>query len=160
MTHEKDGGFVKRTQLENKVKGTDKCSLIAVPVENLRRPEVVQVHDINDFTAKFAKSFEFNLRNTDGTLEKEKVKIEKYEDIELDVIAGQSSVLNRQEMEKDFLSRFIEEWKYNPAFKAQFSEILTDENRKKQVITFLSEIRNSLHKNETPTPLLDFLNNI
>ena len=70
------------------------------------------------------------------------------------------AVLKGQQIEREFLYRFLEEWKYNQAFKTQFRELLNNPARKEQMVLALNEVTKAIKGNETPNSLFDFLNNI
>ena len=153
------GGNVVKAESKAAAENVPKCCMVTVGIEGTRKPETFAAKNMDEFVAKVPKTFTTELRKSDGSTSKEKLEISKFEDIGLDAINQNSEVLKGQQIEKNFLYRFLEEWRNNPAFKSQFLSIISDPKRKQQVIAGLKEVRDAIEKDESPTPLMTFLNN-
>ena len=132
-------------------------ALTVFPVAGIRKPEFFGAETIDEFAATTRKSYEVNLRKTDGTPVRERIVIEALEDVELAERVQKSDTLKHQIRQQEFLARFMNEINANPGFRAGMQEIIGDPQRKAQLLNALKEMRTLL--GESRPPVLNFLLN-
>lgn len=153
----KDGGIAGKAEAGARLDSVPRKTLTAIPVPGCRKPEIFEAETIDDLAAKVPQSFKVKLRNTDGSSLEEKIEVKSIEDIELSTIVNNSETLKGQQSQQDFLAKFHHEMNYNPGFKKEMEAILSDENRKKQLLNALENMQRLLKQNKPP--VLDFLLN-
>jgi len=140
--------------------GTKTCSLIAVPKKGLRKPDIFEATNIDEFTKATKEDFNFEFKKSNGSLVKEVYTVEDYQDIELEAISQKSEVLREQEYELTFLREFVNKWRKDSNFRVYFIEMLKDESRREQTIKALKLIQFATQKKQIPAPFIQLMNEI
>jgi len=146
----KDGGIAMKADAGAKLDTIPRKSLTAIPVSGTKQPEIFEAETIDDLIKKIPQEFKVELRRTDGSSAEEVLPINSMEDIELGNIIGNSDTLKMQQNQRAFLSKLLNELTYNKNFKAELSDILNDEHRKKQLLNSLKEMQALLQDNQPP----------
>lgn len=175
------GGFVRKSKSEQRLSQIPQKVLLAMPVDkkfieektvnrweeeqdevksiNPEAPylPMVSANSLNTLMAQVPHEFDITLRQPDGNTVDEQFKMTTSADLDLTHLAKQSGVLRDQNLQANFLMRFIEECKLqdSSAFYRQLNNLLSDEKRKQIFIEKLSEIIGAVEQKQRP--LLDFL---
>ena len=126
----KDGGRPADINVNAKPGEVPRNAFITYPSK--KGSKTFKAKNINDFLAEVSQSFKVNLRQAEGKTSNEKIDVQTFEDIGLDKISQNSPTLSKLKMQKDFLEKFLAEWRGNPNFRAELRDLMSEENRNRK----------------------------
>ncbi len=126
-----------------------KIALVVLPTPNAaHEPELIDASNIDEVVAGIGQTFNIKLSKLNGSTQMEEFAIRTYDDLEIETLTNQSTVLAQQKTQAEFLHQFHDQLSSNPTFKSEVDELLQN---KKALVTFLKALKMHLQSVDDTT---------